>query len=187
LEILNTLRIPVVVRSVATDETPVAGESAVSYLNRVVRSKLSATAPLLREVHAAGVLVADTVVLLDGHILGKPKDIADAITMLRRLSGRPHQVRTRFALGSSTSNSEDPISERTVESTVVFRCLSEGEIRSYAATGEGLDKAGAYAVQGIGSFAVSRIEGSYSNVMGLPACEVVADLLATGLLASYPL
>ncbi len=185
LDILRTLRIPTVACPAHADETAHDGEGASAYIERVVRNKLVSVASRTADSTVGGILVADTVVLVDGEILGKPRDAQDACSMLRRLSGRSHEVWTRFAVALPT----DPASacyEATVKSNVVFRPLSEDMIRGYASSGEGLDKAGAYAVQGLGSFAVSRIEGSYSNVVGLPACEVVAALLETGLLAAYP-
>lgn len=134
------------------------------------------------------VLVADTTVIVDGEILGKPRDVAEAEQMVSRLSGREHQVATRFAIADSkAADPTAPVHEETVVTRVFFRELSADEIRRYAATGEGLDKAGAYAVQGLGSFAVLRIDGSYPNVVGLPACEVVLALEKLGLLGPYPL
>jgi septum formation protein len=105
--------------------------------------------------------------------------------MLRALSGRAHRVCTCFAL-SGPPDVARACHRETVTSRVVFRDLDDDEIAAYAATGEGLDKAGGYAIQGIGAFAVARIEGSYSNVVGLPACEVVSALRAAGLLARFP-
>jgi septum formation protein len=103
--------------------------------------------------------------------------------MLSRLSGRAHQVRTRFALAPPGGT---PLHAETVSTVVHFRTLDAQEIARYAATGEGRDKAGAYAIQGIGSFAVRGIEGSYSNVVGLPICEVVLALERHGCLSSFP-
>lgn len=185
LEILQTLRIPVVAVAAQADESRHPAEDAEDYLPRVVREKLASVAAHVHRRKFGGVLVADTIVLLDGDILGKPQDEAHAREMLALLSGRPHEVWTRFALASA-NDPGTPVHEETVRTRVEFRTLSEAEIRGYAATHEGLDKAGAYAVQGIGSFAVRRIEGSYGNVVGLPACEVVAALTATGLLAAFP-
>jgi len=105
---------------------------------------------------------------------------------LRDLSGRAHEVATRFAI-AGPGDAGRALHAETVTSTVVFRALDEAEIAGYAATGEGLDKAGAYAIQGIGAFAIAGIEGSWSNVVGLPACEVIAALKATGLLARFPI
>jgi septum formation protein len=129
------------------------------------------------------VLVADTSVTLDGEILGKPLDAADAERMLSTLCGREHRVLTRYALCLTDGSLQRT---RTVATRVWLRTASLAEIRGYARTGEGLDKAGAYAVQGHGAFLVERIDGSYTNVVGLPACEVVLDLGASGLLGPYP-
>jgi septum formation protein len=185
-EIVATLGIPLRVRAPTIDETPLAGEAPLDYLARIAGAKLAAAACLPEAAGAGGVLVADTTVLVDDRILGKPSDAAEARAMLRALAGRAHQVSTCFAL-SGPADPARPLHVETVTSRVVFRPLDEDEIAGYAATGEGLDKAGAYAIQGIGAFAVARIEGSYSNVVGLPACEVVAALRATGLLARFPL
>ena len=184
-EILQTLRIPLTVVPGEADESVGHGEAPADYLHRVVREKLRSVATRLGNTPCGGVLVADTIVLVDDTILGKPADVDDARRMLASLSGRAHQVWTRFALAGASQPSE-PVHEQTVRTIVHFRYLSEGEIRGYAESGEGLDKAGAYAVQGLGSFAVVRVEGSYPNVVGLPSCEVVSALLETGLLAGFP-
>lgn len=182
-EILTTLGLPLRIVSLDVDERMRAGESAAAYLERITADKLSSAAR-----HASGcgaVLVADTSVILDGSVLGKPADCDDARAMIAALSGRDHEVWTRFAIASG----DDPsaaLHAETVCTRVTFRVLGDDEIAAYAATGEGLDKAGAYAIQGIGAFAVSRIEGSYSNVVGLPACEVVSALRRVGLLGRFP-
>ncbi len=183
-DILETLGLPLHVATKAVDESTRPGEDAEAYLERVVRAKLAATATLASRAFGAA-LVADTSVLVDGEILGKPADDDDARRMLRRLSGRSHAVWTRFALSAPEALAV-AVHEETVRTTVTFRALSDEEIAGYVATGEQRDKAGAYAVQGIGAFAVARIEGSYANVVGLPACEVVSALLRTGLLARFP-
>jgi septum formation protein len=128
--------------------------------------------------------VADTIVVLDGDVLGKPRDVADAEALLKRLSGRTHTVYTRYALAAA--DAAEPALERTVASQVTLRAAEPEELARYAATREGLDKAGAYAVQGIGAFLVEAISGSYTNVVGLPVCEVVLDLKRLGLLAGFP-
>lgn len=184
-EILTTLRIPITVAPADADETPREGEDADAYLERVVRDKLASVAPFAKERNAGAVLVADTLVLLDGAILGKPAGVDDAAAMLRRLSGRAHEVWSRFAIARPQAPSV-PVHEQTVRTAVVFRRLDEAEVLGYAASGEGLDKAGAYAVQGLGSFAVESIEGSYPNVVGLPACEVVVALKRLDLLPGFP-
>jgi septum formation protein len=184
-EILQTLSIPIRVIPGQADEDVHEAEAPATYLCRVVLEKLRDVADRLDGGPFGGLLVADTVVLLDDHILGKPTDEADASRMLRGLSGRAHEVHTRFAI-ARPEHPTQPVHEETVRTVVTFRALSDDEIARYAASGEGLDKAGAYAAQGLGSFAVERIEGSYPNVVGLPACEVVVALRRAGLLQAYP-
>jgi septum formation protein len=182
-ELLSGLGLPLVVRpaDVAEDREP--GEPALEYVQRIVSAKFAAVAAAAH-VPAAGVLVADTIVVLDGDVLGKPRDVADAELLLTRLSGRTHTVYTRYALAGAGERA--PACERTVASQVTLRAAERTEIARYAATCEGLDKAGAYAVQGIGAFLVEAISGSYTNVVGLPVCEVVLDLKRLGLLAGFP-
>jgi septum formation protein len=203
-EILATLGLPLRVAPAEIDETPLPAEKPVDYLSRITAAKLAAVARLPETAGAGAVIVADTTVILDDRPLGKPADEAEARAMLRALSGRAHRVSTCFVisgpldgglgaeLGAAPGGA--PIVDyararhsETVTSRVVFRDLDDDEIADYAATGEGLDKAGGYAIQGIGAFAVARIEGSYSNVVGLPACEVVSALRSAGLLARFPL
>jgi septum formation protein len=182
-EILTTLGLPLRVVSLDVDERMRAGESAAAYLERIALDKLAHAA-----AHAAGcggVLVADTSVIVDGSVLGKPASNEEARAMIAALSGRDHEVWTRFAIASGSDPSV-ALHAETVSTRVTFRALEDDEIDAYAATGEGLDKAGAYAIQGIGAFAVSRIEGSYSNVVGLPACEVITALRRVGLLGRFP-
>jgi septum formation protein len=182
--ILSTLRVPIRVVSAGIDEQVGATEDVEQFLERVVRQKLRAVEPLAAEAPLAGVLVADTIVVVDRQILGKPDSPEHALELLRRLSGRTHTVHTRYAIAHA--GAPEPAVERTVVSRVTMRTARGDELDRYVRTGEGLDKAGAYAVQGIGSFLVERIEGSYTNVVGLPACEVIVDLQSAGLLADYP-
>ena len=144
------------------DETLRRGESPRAYVRRLALEKASAVA----ERHPKSWVVgADTTVVLDNAVVGKPRDPADARKMLRRLSGRPHRVLSGIAL----VRAETSAAESAVSSTRVFiRPLSETEIRWYVATGEPLDKAGAYGAQGKGGLLVSRVEGSFSNVVGFP-------------------
>ncbi|WP_437942869.1 Maf family protein [Sorangium sp. So ce341] len=194
-EILTTLGLPLRVAAAEVDEAGRPGEGAAAYLERVTLAKLAAARRLQQAVGAGAILVADTSVILGDSILGKPRDEGDARAMLRALSGREHQVWTRFAIAGAEADlapaaapaCAEALHAETVVTRVRFRQLDDDEVASYAATGEGLDKAGAYAIQGIGAFAVAGIEGSYSNVVGLPACEVVAALRAAGLLARFPL
>jgi len=185
-EILTTLGLPLRVLPAVVDESALPGEGPVDYLSRIADNKLKAVAALEAARDAGAILVADTTVIVEGRILGKPADLAEARAMLRALSGRAHQVSTRFAIASPDEPAR-AIHAETVSSTVIFRPLEGDEIDAYAATGEGLDKAGGYAIQGIGAFAVARVEGSYANIVGLPVCEVILALRATGLLPRFPL
>jgi septum formation protein len=185
-DILASLGLPFRALAGDADEERRASETAGDYIARVVRAKLADVVQRIEEgERVAGVLVADTIVVLDDDVLGKPRDVADAERLLGRIAGRTHFVRTRYALSLSPDLGVAAV-ERTVESKVTLRSASADELRRYAATGEGLDKAGAYAAQGIGAFLVERIDGSFSNVVGLPACEVVLDLVRTGLVDEYP-
>lgn len=157
-------------------EDPKPGEEPIAYVTRLAREKAEA---VFRELSAAGrnttqaaaedlvVLGADTTVTVDDHILGKPENAADAARMLRLLSGRTHRVITGVALVSAGA------AEVAAEATAVrFLTLSEAEIADYIATGEPMDKAGAYAIQGRAARWIPRIEGCYFNVVGLPLALV---------------
>lgn len=126
------------------------------------------------------VLGADTIVVLDGKILGKPRDDEDAVRMLRGLSGRDHEVITGLALVDAASSSGQ---RQTVQTVVKVHPLSEDTIAAYVATGEPRDKAGAYAIQGIGSSLIEGFDGCYNNVVGLPLCAVASMLAASGVAA----
>lgn len=184
-EILSALgiRIEVLPANVPEDTQP--EETPLAYIERITQSKLEGVAQRLASQAAAALLVADTIVVLDDQILGKPSDRAEAEHMLRRLTGRTHVVYTRYAIATPDAPGRVQRAQ-TVRTEVTLRSASADEVARYAATGEGLDKAGAYAAQGIGSFLIQRIAGSYSNVVGLPACEVVQDLQQLGLLPSFP-
>jgi septum formation protein len=168
-EILEALGIPFTVTPTDVDETVAPGESGREAALRLAAEKAAAAAARHPE---DWVLAADTLVLLDGAILGKPRDDAEAREMLRRLSGREHRVVTAVRL----TRAAGPELEAVEESRVRIAPLDEDEIRWYVATGEPRDKAGAYAVQGLGARFVESVEGSFSNVMGLPARSVY-DLL----------
>ncbi len=155
-------RFSVVSRSV--DETPRAGETPREHVRRLARAKALAVA---RERPSATVLGADTVVALGDEILGKPADAADARRMLVRLSGRVHQVYTGVALWRE-GHLEDAVEVSDVEMAE----LGGEEIDRYIASGEPFDKAGAYAIQGLASRYITRINGSYSNVVGLPIAVI---------------
>lgn len=126
------------------------------------------------------VLGADTIVVVDNLILGKPGSREEAFAMLKRLSGRIHYVFTGYCL---TCKAKERIISETVRTLVHFKELSDKEINWYVQTHEPFDKAGAYAIQGLGTFLVKRIEGSYTNVVGLPVCEVIETLIAEGALS----
>ena len=146
------------------DESRLDGEEPRRYVSRVAASKAAAVMPRVGE---RIVVAADTVVLIDGLVLGKPADRRDAASMLGRLSGRTHEVLTGLVVVRDGRRLE------AVETTrVTFAPLEPARIAWYAGTGEPDDKAGAYAVQGIGSRFVERIEGSYTNVVGLPVALV---------------
>ncbi len=161
-------------RHVDVDETPHAGESPHDYALRVASAKASAGLNVMsrRSGVLKPVLAADTTIAFDGHIIGKPRDAEDAAHILGRLGGRSHGVITAVAMANA-----DRFETRVSESTVTMRALDEARIRSYVATGEPMDKAGAYAVQGRAAAFITRIDGSYSGIMGLPLAET-ADLLA---------
>ena len=160
-------------RAPDVDETPLPSEAADAYALRVARSKAMVAVQQIakRGLPAHPVLAADTTVVRDGEIVGKPVDAEDAAYILQRLAGREHRVITAVALAQY-----DRVETRISDSTVEFRALSADEIRRYVATGEPFDKAGAYAIQGRAAAFVTRIGGSYSGIMGLPLAEA-AELL----------
>ena len=177
-ELLAQLGVPFEVLAPAVDEQPLPAELATDHVCRLALAKARAAAAQLGP--QACVLGADTVVVLDGQILGKPVDRDDAAAMLRRLSGRTHTVLSAVArvLGGAHV-------VHLSESHVTFRTLSPAEIAAYCATGEPLDKAGAYAIQGRAAAFIRHLEGSYSGVMGLPLYETAELLTAAGVLARY--
>lgn len=182
-EILGGLGLPIFVLPADVDESVRPSETPAAYLERIVLDKLRGVTERLGAREAAAILVADTSVIVDEDILGKPADVADAVRLLTRLCGRMHRVLTRYAIG--LPNGEHVVA-RTVTTEVWLRAATAAEIDAYARSGEGLDKAGAYAAQGVGAFLVERLNGSYTNVVGLPACEVVRDLKEHGLLGPFP-
>ncbi len=153
-------------------EAVLPGESPADHVTRLSRDKAREVAGR-PEVEGRWFIGSDTVVVLDARILGKPGDYQEAAAMLRALSGRAHQVYSGYAILDRESGA---LRAGAVSTTVRFKELTEQEIAGYIATGEPMDKAGAYAIQGLGAFMVLGIEGSYTNVVGLPLCEVV-DIL----------
>jgi septum formation protein len=186
-DILESLRIPFTVLPADVVEDELSGETPEAYLERIVLAKLAAVAERARGAgrEFSAILVADTTVVLGASILGKPRDVDHAEELLTALCGRTHQVYTRYAVAGAQPFAR-PSRERSVRTAVRLKAASRREIRRYAESGEGLDKAGAYAAQGLGSFLVESVEGSYTNVVGLPAAELVRDLIELGLLGEYP-
>ena len=170
-ELLAQIGVPFVTLIASIDETALPGEPAERYVERLAREKALAGLATLNVPAGAVVLGADTAVVLDGRILGKPADRAECLATLVALSGREHQVLTAVALASAQR-----IESRVVASRVRFRPLRAGEAEAYWATGEPCDKAGSYGIQGLAAVFVSQLEGSYSAVVGLPLCET-AQLL----------
>lgn len=170
-ELLAQIGVPFVTLIASIDETALPGEPAERYVERLAREKARAGLAALSDPADAVVLGADTAVVLDGRILGKPADRAECLATLAALSGREHQVLTAVALASAQR-----IESRVVVSRVRFRPLRAGEAEAYWATGEPCDKAGSYGIQGLAAVFVSQLEGSYSAVVGLPLCET-AQLL----------
>jgi len=174
-ELLTQIGVPFSLLSVSIDETPHAAESPDAYVQRLAREKALAGLSLVDDASAC-VMGADTTVVLDQRILGKPADKADALATLQALSGREHQVMTAVALASKSA-----CEVRLVTSRVRFRSISVDEAEAYWACGEPQDKAGSYAIQGWGAVFVSALEGSYSAVVGLPLCETAQLLDVYGL------
>lgn len=159
-------------------EETLDAEPATHYVERIARTKATVAWKRMeqRALPVQPVLGADTEVVVDGEIFGKPRDAAHAEQMLARLSGRRHEVLTGVALKSGAG-----VEFVLSVSHVTFRALAREEIARYVATGEALDKAGAYAIQGRAAAFVSRLEGSYSGVMGLPLYETAALLASAGI------
>ena len=182
-ELLRNAGIPFVVQSTNIPEVPQPGEAPRAFAERMAREKALAVFRLRPNDFVLG---ADTIVVVDGEILGKPRDSADAVRMLRLLSGRTHQVVTGVCLVGPRLRTEDRQLEagfediRSETTLVTVDPLGDDDIHSYVSTGEPTDKAGAYAIQGRASRWVSRIEGDYFNVVGLPVSLVYKMLQEHG-------
>jgi len=175
-ELLGELMQDLTVIPSRVDEKPLEGETPEDHVLRLSREK---ALEVSRENPGRWVLGADTVVIIDGEMLGKPGTPGEAKQMLGTLSGRTHRVITGFTLVQEDGGVF--ISE-SVESSVIFKDISMDEMEWYTATSEPYDKAGGYAVQGKASFFIREIVGSYTNVIGLPLCEVVTALEKAGVL-----
>lgn len=163
--------------TVMTEDVDERMDAALAPEDEVARVSACKAAAVLPQTSAEDVVIcADTIVVLDGQIMGKPKDEAEAFSMLRRLSGRTHRVLTALTVccrGERRTELE--------QTEVTFRKLSDREIRSYIATGDPMDKAGAYGVQGGAAVFVSKLNGDYFNVMGLPLCRLTQRLRDCGI------
>lgn len=162
-EILQSVGWEFQARAVAIDETPLLNEAAIDYVKRLALQKAQATAALTPNELVLG---ADTTVVVDGDILAKPFDEHEARAMLRRLSGRWHEVLTGVALVRNSPKKTESVAYETTR--VLFAEMLDEEIDGYVATGEPMGKAGAYGIQGSAALFIDRIEGDYWNVVGLP-------------------
>src|SRR6266550_8305936 len=177
-ELLRNAGIAFIVQPSKIPELPREGEAPQACAERLATEKAR---DVFRQRPQDFVLGADTIVIVGGQILGKPRDAADAARMLRLLSGRTHQVTTGVCLIGPDRKGRSPLEETRSETTLVTMSeLSDDDIQSYVATGEPLDKAGAYAIQGRASGWISRIEGDYFNVVGLPVSLVYRMLRENG-------
>ncbi len=184
-ELLRQIGVSFRVIGAELDETALAGESAAAYVSRLAAAKAAVgwegSGDQRRgdqrggDLRAAPVLAADTAVVLDGEILGKPADMKAAMAMLLKLSGRAHEVLTAVALRTA-----EGLELEVSRSLVTFRTVDPGEARAYWDTGEARDKAGAYAIQGYAAVFIADLKGSYSGVMGLPLFETAELLKAAG-------
>lgn len=171
-DFLKNLNIDFEIITAAVDETVPAGEAPFDFVLRLAREKAAVVAKDYPDVWILG---ADTVVVRDNEILGKPDTPAHAVNMLKGLAARSHQVWTGFCLCCLDRRKEIA---RAVKTDVTFADLNDELIRTYVATGEPLDKAGAYGIQGFGGCLIKGVNGSYTNVVGLPLAEVIYELQA---------
>jgi len=175
-ELLNQIHIAYRVYPLDIDETPLPDEAPLAYVQRLAAEKSAAAVAQLGD--SLPVLAADTAVVLDDVIMGKPKDRDDALAMLRQLSGKMHRVYSAVSLRGQEHGEAVSITE------VTFRPLTENEIAAYWHSGEPADKAGSYAIQGLGGVFVAAINGSFSGVVGLPLFET-AELLSRQGIGTY--
>lgn len=194
---MREIGIPFQVHAANINEDQIAGETPIAYALRLAREKAQVASKRYPQSYVLG---ADTIVVIDGEVLGKPIDHADAARMLRLLSGRAHEVTTAVSLiaprtiaqsmAAQNLDAQNPVVPGTLAETragttkVFFREIAEPEIQQYVAGGEPMDKAGAYAIQGGASRWTDRIEGEFSNVVGLPLSLVTEMLKTTGLMKS---
>jgi septum formation protein len=179
-ELLQQIGVSFRVVGTSVDEAALPGEAPPAYVTRLAAAKADAGWDRSRGAAEAPVLAADTAVVLDGRIFGKPADAQDAEDMLRQLSGRTHEVLTAVALRNAAG-----LHARLSRSEVTFRAIAIAEARAYWETGEPRDKAGAYAIQGRAAVFIADLRGSFSGVMGLPLFETAALLGVAGV-AQWP-
>ena len=178
-EYFSDLGLIFTVHAADIDERVADEETPESFVQRMAGEKALA----VRHIYPGSwIVAADTVVCLGRSILGKPRDIEDAVAMLMSLAGREHVVRTGYCV---TCEEENILVVKSVATSVWFADFSTDVARAYAATGEPLDKAGAYGIQGKGAFLVEKVEGSYSNVVGMPLTEVLGELIRWGVIAAF--
>lgn len=174
---MEALRIPFELQAPQVDETPLLDEEPRDLVLRLAELKAEVVA---RRNPGRWILAADTTVAVDHHTLNKPVDVEDAVRMLGLIQGRKHQVHTGFCLQKN-----DEIHSFVDTAEVLFRPMTETQIRWYVGTREPMDKAGAYAIQGIGALFIERVEGSFSTVMGLPVERMGALFLSLGVLRPW--
>lgn len=172
-ELLALMGVRFVVRPADIDESVLPGEPVTDFVCRLAAAKAAAVAATEQQ---AAVLAADTLVVCEGEVLGKPRDRADALAMLGRLSGRWHRVLSAVSLLADGQRHD-----ALTDTEVCFRAFAPGEAEAYWASGEPADKAGAYGIQGLGGCFVTAIRGSYSGVVGLPMAETLALLRAASI------
>lgn len=175
-ELLRQIGVRFTVRPAHVPEQHAAGETPEAYVRRLAEAKAEAVWNTLAAHERAPVLAADTAVVLDGHVLGKPADQAEALAMLERLSGRSHRVLTAVALRTA-----EGVESLASDSEVRFRATTAEERVAYCATDEPLDKAGGYGIQGYAAVFVEYLRGSYSGIVGLPLYETAALLKRSGI------
>ncbi len=177
-ELLRQIGVEFIRAPVHLDEQPQADESAEDLVCRLARDKAAAARRLRRDLGPDDLaLGADTLIHIDGEVIGKPRDVQDCAAILQRLSGRAHEVLSAVAVDDGRQAPATALSR----SCIRFRTISEAELRAYCASEEPRDKAGAYAIQGKAAIFIERLEGSYSGVMGLPLFETAALLRQHGL------
>ncbi len=181
-DLLAQVGIECVVRAPEIDESVAPSEAPTAYVERMAREKCEA-ALAMGAAPDEVILTGDTSVVVGESILGKPRDDAHAFEMLAMLRGRGHAVLSAVAVGDTARG---VIDARVVSTSVRFRPVDDATLRRYIATGEGRDKAGAYAIQGVGGGLVAGIEGSYPNVVGLPIAAALELLMAAGALEVWP-